>query len=124
MKKIILFSLILIAIFQPVCFSYYDMSTPVEGNSIANNSLQFSVVKSIYKNLSIKIPTCSDFTIKDTQVIHFPYDVKKKKGKIVKGYWKELWTVDVCGKYKQVPVTFYINKKKTTFDIDSYFLPD
>lgn len=104
--------------------AYYDMTTPVEGNSIANDVLQFSVIEKIYQTLSPKMPTCSDFTIKNTQVLHYPYDVKKKKNRYVKGYWKELWTVDTCGIYKQVPVTFYIEKNSTNFEIDKYFLPE
>lgn len=100
------------------------MSTPVEGNSIANDTLQYEVVKKIYENLSVKIPTCSDFNIKTTQVLHYPYDVKKKNNKYISGYWKELWTVDTCKKYTQIPVTFYIHRKNTTFVIDNFFLPE
>lgn len=103
--------------------AYYNMSTPVEGDSIANDTLQFEVIKKMYEVLSPKVPTCFDFSIKNTQVMHLPYDVKKKKGKIVKGYWKELWTVDCCGISKQVPVTFYITPSKTEYKIDDYFLP-
>jgi len=102
--------------------AHYDMSTPVEGDSIANDSLQFEVIKKMYKILSPRVPTCYDFSIKNTQVIHYPYDVKKKQGKIIKGFWKELWTVNCCDMYKQVPVTFYISPKTTQFKIDENFI--
>ena len=121
LKKIILLFLIQIT-FIPFANSYYDMSTPVEGESIANDALQFNVIEKIYTTLSPYNPTCSDFKIKNTQILHYPYDVKKKNNKYIKGYWKELWTIDVCGKSTQIPITFYIDKKKTTFNIDEYFL--
>ena len=89
-------------------YAHFDMSTPVEGTSIASDDLQFKVVEDMYKIVYPLAPSCTDYCIKDTQVIHFPYDVKKKKGKYVKGYWKELWSVDYCGKILQIPVTFYI----------------
>ena len=123
MKKNIAVLILLLLISPLIASAHYDMSTPVEGNSIADDLLQFSVTKKIYETLSPKVPTCYDFSIKNTQVLHFPYDVKKKKGKIVKGYWKELWSVDCCGSYKQVPVTFYIHQNNTEFKIDDYFLP-
>ncbi len=122
MKKIILIFTLLIS-FPLSSFSYYDMNTPVEGQSIANNELQFSVIKALYKSVAPKVVTCSDLSVSNTQLIHYPYDVKKdKRGNYVKGYWKELWTVDACGQKQQFPVSFYIKKKKTTFQIDSYFL--
>lgn len=104
--------------------AYYDMSTPVEGNSIANDELQYEVIKKIYETISIKIPTCSNFNIKTTQVLHYPYDAKKKNNEYVSGYWKELWTIDTCNKYTQIPVTFHIHKNKTTFVIDKFFLSE
>ena len=121
LKKIILLLLILIT-FIPFANSYYDMSTPVEGESIANNTLQKKVIGKIYKEISPQMLTCSNFSIENTQILHYPYDVKKKNNKYIKGYWKELWTLDVCGKSTQIPITFYIDKKKTTFNIDEYFL--
>lgn len=122
-KKIVLTLFILVFIGLP-SDSYYDMTTPVEGSSIANDVLQFNVIEKIYQTLSPKLPTCSDYKIKNTQVLHYPYDVKKKKNKYVEGYWKELWTVDACGQYKQLPVTFYIKKNYTNFEIDKYFLQE
>ncbi len=102
--------------------AHYNMNTPVEGASIANDILQFNVMKRIYENLSVKNPSCYAYSIKNTQVLHYPYDVKKKNNKYVKGYWQELWTVDVCGSYMQIPVLFYINGDKTDFKIDESFL--
>ncbi len=96
----------------------YDMNTPVEGDSIANDTLQFNVINQLYKKLSVLNSTCYDYSIKNTQLLHYPYDVKKKNNKYVKGYWKELWTVDICGSYVQIPITFYINEKETEFKID------
>jgi hypothetical protein len=113
-----IFLLIVIFLFtSSSSFAYFDISTPVEGNSIANDTLQFQVIKSIYENLSKHNSTCSDFKIKTTQVLHEPYDVKKKNNKYVKGYWNELWSVDVCGVTKQLPVTFYIKNQTTTFKV-------
>lgn len=121
MKKIVF---VILLLFTNVLksYSYFDMSTPVEGNSIANDSLQYEVVKKIYETISVKIPTCSNFNIKTTQVLHYPYDAKKKNNEYVSGYWKELWTVDTCNQYTQIPVTFNIHKNKTTFVIDKFFL--
>ena len=120
LKKIIILLLIQVT-FIPFTYSYYDMSTPVEGESIANNTLQFEVMKKIYQTVSLNTPACSDFTIKNTQLIHYPYDVKKKDNKFIKGYWKELWSVNACGNIKQIPINFYIKKNKTIFYIDNYF---
>ena len=68
LKKIILLLLIQIT-FIPFAKSYYDMSTPVEGESIANDALQFNVIEKIYTTLSPYNPTCSDFKIKNTQIL-------------------------------------------------------
>ena len=79
-------------------------------------------IEDLYQIVYPLAPTCTDYSVKDTQVVHFPYDVKKKKGKYVKGYWKELWSVDYCGNVIQIPVTFFINGKKTIYNIDTSFL--
>ncbi len=100
------------------------MNFPLEGNSIANNTLQYYVVKDIYKLTSKLNPMCSNHEITNTQVVHYPYDVKKKNNKYVKGYWKELWTVNSCGKKVQIPVSFYINNKSTTYILEDSFLKD
>ena len=121
LKKIILLLLILIT-FIPFANSYYDMSTPVEGESIANNTLQKKVIGKIYKEISPQMLTCSNFSIENTQILHYPYDIKKKKNKIIKGYWKELWTLNACNEIRQIPITFYIDYNNTTFNIDEYFL--
>lgn len=96
----------------------YDMSTPLEGQSIASDSLQIKVLKDLYPIAAKKNSLCTNFKISDTQLLHPPYDVVKKKGEYVKGYWKELWTVDYCGEKIQIPVSFKINKKNTYYSID------
>ena len=106
------------------CKCAYNMSVPAEGDSIADNELQSDVMKKLYKSFSLKNPSCLDFSIKDTVLLHEPYDVKKKNGKYIEGYWEELWTINICGKNKQVPVTFYIKKGKTLFKINEYFLTE
>lgn len=115
MKKLlyILFSLFL-------CQSAfaYDMSLPVEGQSIANDSLQYQVLNVIYPITAKLNPLCTEHKVSNTQVIHYPYNVKKKKGKYIAGYWKELWSVNYCGKTVQVPVTFQIKKNKILFNIE------
>lgn len=116
--------ILLIFLIGQCSFAHFDMSTPVEGSSIASDDLQFEVLEDIYEIVYPLEPTCTDYFIKDTQVVHFPYDVKKKKGKYVKGYWKELWSVDYCGSVIQVPVTFFIKGKKTRYNIDTNFLID
>ena len=121
LKKIILLFLIQIT-FIPFANSYYDMSTPVEGESIANDALQKKVIGKIYKEISPQMLTCSNFSIENTQILHYPYDIKKKKNKIIKGYWKELWTLNACNEIRQIPITFYIDYNNTTFNIDEYFL--
>ncbi len=100
----------------------FDMNFPLSGESIANNTLQFYVVKDLYSILSKKYPVCSDYKVVNTQIIHYPYDVKKKNNKYIDGYWQELWTVNCCGKLLQIPVTFHINKKETVFEIDKNIL--
>lgn len=99
-------------------YAVYDMTVPLEGNSIANDTLQSQVLKDIYP-LSAKMnPVCLDHRVVNTQLIHYPYDVVKKNNKYVKGYWKELWTIEYCGKRLQVPITFKINKKTITYTIE------
>ena len=122
MKKFLL--LISIFLIGKCCFAHFDMNTPVEGSSIASDDLQFEVVEDMYKFVYPLAPSCTDYRIKNTQVIHFPYDVKKKNGKYIKGYWKELWSVDYCGNVLQFPVTFNIKGKKTTYNIDTSVLID
>lgn len=119
MRKIVFISILLVSFFfSKGVASSYDMSLPLEGNSIANDSLQFIVLKELYPITSKLNPLCIKHKVTNTQIVHYPYDVKKKNGKYVKGYWKELWTVDYCGQKVQVPVTFQINKNSTDFEID------
>ena len=56
----------------------FDFNFPLHGDSIANDKLQFKIVKKIYKNAYQNYPACYDFKIKDTQIVHYPYDVIKK----------------------------------------------
>ncbi len=99
----------------------YDMKLPVEGNSIANDALQFDIMKNLYKELSAKYPSCYNFSISNTQIVQFPYDVKIKNGNYVKGYWKELWTIDACSQKVQVPISYTINKASSSYKIESNF---
>ena len=95
----------------------YDVSIPVPGNTISNEELQFQVIRKLFHEVSLNNPACTDFSIKDTQILQYPKNVKKsKKGKYIKGYWKEMWTVNACENYVQIPVDFYINRKKTSFE--------
>lgn len=120
MKKLLV---VFCIFFMSQCsFAYFDMSTPVEGNSIVTNDMQFEIVNDLYKILSNKTPSCTDYSIKNTQVLHFPYDVKKKNGKYISGYWEELWSVNSCDTVYQVPIKFYIKKNKTIYHIDKKFL--
>ena len=96
----------------------FDFNFPLHGDSIASDDLQFKILKKIYKNAASNYPACFDIKISDTQIVHYPYDVIKKDGKFVSGYWKEIWTVKACDEFYQVPITFYIRKKGTYFDID------
>ena len=96
----------------------YDMNFPLPGESIANDSLQFEVVKDLYKTSAKKYPACLNFNISNTQIVHYPHDVVKKKGKFVAGYWKEIWSVKACDNVYQVPLTFYITKKKVKYAVD------
>ena len=122
MKKFLISILFIFSVQS--AYAHFDMTTPVEGKSIATNDLQFSVIEDLYELVYPLSPTCTNYKIKDTQIIHYPYDVKKKKGKYVKGYWKELWAVDFCGSVLQIPITFYIKGKKTKYNIDTNFLVD
>ncbi len=100
----------------------FDMNFPLSGESIANDTLQFYVVKDLYSILSKNYPVCSNYKVVNTQIVHYPYDVKKKNNKYIDGYWQELWTVSCCGKLIQIPVTFHINKKETKYEIDKNIL--
>ncbi len=99
----------------------YDMKLPVEGNSIANDAMQFDIMKNLYKELSFKYPACYNYSISNTQVVRFPYDAKMKNGKYIKGFWNELWTIDVCNQKIQVPISYSINKGSATYKIEKDF---
>ncbi len=115
---------ILIILFVMLCFCSFadakgfDMNLPLPGKSIANDTLQLNVINKIYKDALKDFSSCSDFSIIDTQIVHYPYDVVKKNNKYKKGYWKEIWILNACGVKKQIPLTFYINNYKTTFSLD------
>ncbi len=122
MKKFIL-GLIIFLSLNVVALAYnhgYNMNVPLEGTSIATDAMQFDIVNDIYKKLSKKYPLCYEYSIDDTQIVHFPYDVKKKKDRYVAGYWKELWTANACDTKVQIPITFYITKKKTIYKFDIF----
>lgn len=120
LKKLSFFIIFLWCIAQGFAFAiHYHFNLPLEGNSIANNQLQFKVANKIYSLLSEKYPLCNDFAIADTQILHYPYDVKTKSGKYTDGYWKELWTCNVCENKIQIPITFYIKKSKTIFVLEN-----
>ena len=112
---------ILIIMFITAGISYargYDFNFPLPGESIANDRLQYQVVTDIYQNAARKYPACLNYNVINTQMVHYPYDVKKKKGKYVAGYWKEIWSVKACDSVIQVPLTFYIKKNKTIYSYD------
>lgn len=118
MKK---FFLLIMFLFITAGLSFargYDFNFPLPGESIANDSLQYNVVKEIYSDAAKKYPACLDYNVINTQIVHYPYDVKKKKGKFISGYWKEIWSVKACDSVIQVPLTFYIKKKKTIYSYD------
>lgn len=96
----------------------FKLSVPLEGDSIANDTMQFNAVTDIYSKLIKLYPTCYDFSVENTQVMHFPYDVKKKNDKFIAGYWKEMWNINACGKTVQVPITFYIKRNGTVYVIE------
>lgn len=121
MHKIILLITFFIFCIAP-SLAYYDMTIPVEGKTIADDTLQFQVVKKLYKIFSKEYPACTDYSIKNTQIIHYPYDAKKRKNKYVSGYWKEMWTVNVCSSPMQIPITFYINSRGASYFIDTSLL--
>ncbi len=119
MKKSIIIAIIIFLSAKNYVFAQnYDMNVPLEGESIANNALQMMVLKDIYPIITRLNPLCTEHRISNTQIIHYPYDVEKKDNKYVKGYWKELWTVEYCGNKIQIPVTFNIHKKKTDYIIE------
>ena len=94
------------------------MATPLKGQSIASDELQRKVLKDVYDIAFMQNSLCTNFRVSDTQLLHLPYDVVKKKNKYIKGYWKELWTVDVCGAKIQVPVNFTINREKVYYSVE------
>ena len=96
----------------------FDFNFPLPGNSIANDTLQYNVLKKVYLMSEKDYPLCSDYKVTDTQLIHGPYDVVKKNDKYIKGYWKEIWTFDACSQKFQIPLTFYIKKSGTIFAIE------
>ncbi len=96
----------------------FDFNFPLPGNSIANDALQYNVLKKVYLMSEKDYPLCSDYKVTDTQLIHGPYDVVKKNDKYIKGYWKEIWTFDACSQKFQIPLTFYIKKSGTIFAIE------
>lgn len=119
MKKFLLVVLLFFTLNLRVkAIEMYDMTTPLEGESIASDALQKMVLKDIYAIAAKQNSLCSQFKISDTQLLHFPYDTVKKNGKYIKGYWKELWTVDYCDEKMQIPVSFTIKKKKTYFNVE------
>ncbi len=117
MKKVIIILLIILTA-QSAFAKGYDMSVPLEGDSIASDDLQTQVLKELYSIISKKNAYCFDYSIKNTQLLQYPYDVKKKNGKYIKGYWKELWSVNMCEKNIQVPVNFEIKGKNTVFNFE------
>ncbi len=117
-KKIIILIFIFMLLPLDAISSGYDVSVPVNGDSIASDSLQISVINDIYSKLSKQFPYCFDFSISDSQIVHYPYDVKKEKGKYIKGNWKELWSVNTCGTITQIPVTFIIKGGNTAYIIE------
>lgn len=120
MKKLLFVIFFVWCISQGFTFAiHYHFKLPLEGNSVANNQLQFNATNKIYSLVSKKYPTCNDFSITDTQILHYPYNSKTKDGKYTDGYWKELWTCNVCENKIQIPITFYIKKSKTTFVLEN-----
>ena len=115
MKKIIsLITLIIISVL-PTQARIYDLSVPLEGNSIVSDKLQFEMATELISDMTKVMPSCTEVKIEDTQIVHYPYDTKTKNGRYVKGYWKELWTINACNTKVQMPITFYIKKNKIKY---------
>ena len=102
----------------------YDFTLPLKGNSIVSNDIQYKVSSELFSSSSLMYTTCTSFKISDTKVIYYPINVKKKKGKIIKGNWNELWTLQSCDTKVQVPITFYINKTKTNYVFEHPLSPE
>lgn len=102
----------------------YDFTLPLKGNSIVSNDIQYKVSSELFSSASLMYPTCTSFKISDTKVIYYPKNVKKKNGKIIKGNWNELWTLQSCDTKVQVPITFYINRTKTNYVFEYPLSPE
>lgn len=104
----------------------YDYDLPVKGESLANNTLQSYIVKDLYKVMIKKYPSCYDFKVEDTQVLRYPYDMKKdkKSGRYIEGFWQEFWTFNACERKIQIPLSFKITKKNTEYFYDKGLLPE
>ena len=118
-KKIFIFSLFLIIL---PAYASFDINTPVNGQTIADEILQFNTMNKIYKILSAKYPSCSDYSVIETQIVQFPRELKTKNEIFVHGYWKELWTINVCSTKIQVPIDFSIKKNRTEIYINKSLL--
>ncbi len=97
----------------------YDINVPIEGESIADDTLQSAIIKDIFSELSKENPFCFKYVITNSQIIQYPYNLKKKNDKYIQGEWKELWSVSVCGKITQIPISFYIGKNSTQYVFDT-----
>lgn len=116
MKKIISLLALIIFLMLPTEARIYDLSVPLEGNSIVSDQLQFRMATELISDMTKVMPSCTEICIEDTQIVHYPYDTKTKNGRYVKGYWKEIWTINACNTKVQMPITFRIKKNKIKYE--------
>ena len=116
MKKLISLLTISIFLILPTEARIYDLSVPLEGNSIVSDQLQFQMATELISDMTKVMPSCTEICIEDTQIVHYPYDTKTKNGRYLKGYWKEIWTINACNTKVQMPITFRIKKNKIKYE--------
>ena len=108
MKKYFLSSLILTLLFLVSCNVYArENGGRYPGDSIASQLLQRDATMSVFAAVSVKIKNCTDLSVTDTKLEKMPEFNRIYNGqRYASSPWKEVWTVNACGKDVYVRVTF------------------
>ena len=93
----------------------FNINVPLPGKSIANPKLQYDSLMGVYAAVGAIDQNCDNFSVIDTAVIVSPQNLVSKNDNYVAGDWKELWTVNYCGKNAQVPIKFILDEQGATY---------
>jgi len=116
MKKIFcLLTLFIATTFTAFADVKYDITLPLKGETEADLLLQRNILGNLLPFVQVTNKGCEYFSIPNTKLVHSVKNGKVRDGKYVEGYWREIWSVNACGKVINYPILFTLDGNGGTY---------